>query len=51
LAGSVDELPGGTPTVPDRFITQLALLDVEDEGTSATLGEHVIDEEYGQRPG
>jgi quercetin dioxygenase-like cupin family protein len=33
---------------PDRFMTHLALLEVDDEGTSATWGEHVTDEEYGQ---
>ncbi len=36
---------------PDRFMTHLALLEVDDEGTSATWGDHVTDEEYGQQPG
>ena len=36
---------------PDRFMTHLALLEVDDQGTSATWGEHVSDEEYGQQPG
>jgi quercetin dioxygenase-like cupin family protein len=31
---------------PDRFMTHLALLDADDEGNSATWGEHVTDEEY-----
>jgi quercetin dioxygenase-like cupin family protein len=36
---------------PDRFMTHLALLQVDDEGKSATWDEHVTDEEYGQQPG
>ena len=32
---------------PNRFMTHLAMLDVDDQGTSATWGEHVTDEEYG----
>ena len=35
---------------PDRFMTHLALLEVDDEGNSATWGAHVTDEEYGQTP-
>jgi quercetin dioxygenase-like cupin family protein len=35
---------------PDRFMTHLALLEVDAEGTSATWGEHVTDEEYGAAP-
>ena len=31
---------------PDRFMTHLALLDVDDEGNTASWGEHVSDEEY-----
>lgn len=31
---------------PDRFMTHLALLEVDDEGNNATWGEHVTDEEY-----
>jgi len=31
---------------PDRFMTHLAMLYVDDEGIPATLGEHVTDEEY-----
>jgi quercetin dioxygenase-like cupin family protein len=31
---------------PDRFMTHLALLDVDDDGNVATWGEHVTDEEY-----
>jgi quercetin dioxygenase-like cupin family protein len=36
---------------PDRFMTHLAMLEVDDEGNSATWAEHVTDEEYGQQPG
>ena len=32
---------------PDRFMTHIAMLDVDDEGRSADWGEHVTDEEYG----
>jgi quercetin dioxygenase-like cupin family protein len=31
---------------PNRFMTHLAMLEVDDEGSSATWGEHVTDEEY-----
>jgi quercetin dioxygenase-like cupin family protein len=31
---------------PDRFMTHLAMLQVDDEGNSATWGDHVTDEEY-----
>jgi quercetin dioxygenase-like cupin family protein len=33
-----------------RFMTHLALVQVDDEGNSATWGEHVTDEEYGAAP-
>ncbi len=36
---------------PNRFMTHLAMLQVDDEGRSATWGEHVTDEEYHQQPG
>jgi quercetin dioxygenase-like cupin family protein len=36
---------------PDRFMTHLAMVEVDDEGNSATWGEYVTDEEYGQQPG
>ena len=36
---------------PDRFMTHLALLQVDDAGNSSTWGAHVTDEEYGQQPG
>jgi quercetin dioxygenase-like cupin family protein len=36
---------------PDRFMTHLAMLEVGDNGNSATWGERVPDEEYGQQPG
>jgi quercetin dioxygenase-like cupin family protein len=31
---------------PDRFMTHLAVFDVDGEGASATWGAHVTDEEY-----
>ena len=31
---------------PDRFMTHLAMLEVDSEGSSATWGEHVTDAEY-----
>ena len=42
-----DHWHGAAPT---RFMTHLALLDVDDEGNSATWGDHVGDEEYGAAP-
>ena len=35
---------------PNRFMTHLAMFDVGDDGTSATWGEHVTDEEYRAAP-
>jgi quercetin dioxygenase-like cupin family protein len=35
---------------PTRFMTHLAMLEVDDEGTAASWGDHVSDEEYGQAP-
>jgi quercetin dioxygenase-like cupin family protein len=35
---------------PNRLMTHLAMLDVDDEGTSATWGEHVTDDEYNAAP-
>ena len=32
---------------PDRFMTHLSLVEVDDQGNAATWGEHVTDEEYG----
>ena len=32
---------------PDRFMSHLALLDVDDDGIPATWGQHVTDDEYG----
>jgi quercetin dioxygenase-like cupin family protein len=32
---------------PDRFMTHLAMLEVDDQGQSAAWGEHVTDAEYG----
>jgi quercetin dioxygenase-like cupin family protein len=36
---------------PKRFMTHLAVLQVDDEGNSATWGKRVTDEEYGRQPG
>jgi quercetin dioxygenase-like cupin family protein len=33
--------------MPDRFMTHIAIVDVDDEGNAATWGDHVTDEEYG----
>jgi quercetin dioxygenase-like cupin family protein len=33
-----------------RFMTHLAMLEVDDDGNAATWGEHVTDEEYGSAP-
>lgn len=35
---------------PTRFMTHLAMLEVDDEGNAATWGAHVTDEEYGAAP-
>ena len=35
---------------PTRFMTHLAMLEVDEQGTSATWGPHVSDEEYGALP-
>jgi quercetin dioxygenase-like cupin family protein len=35
---------------PDRFMTHIAMLEVDDAGNSATWGEHVTDEEYNAAP-
>jgi quercetin dioxygenase-like cupin family protein len=35
---------------PTRFMTHLAMLEVDDKGNSATWGDHVTDEEYGAAP-
>ena len=42
-----DHWHGAAPT---RFMTHLALLDVDDEGNVATWGDHVTDEEYAAAP-
>ncbi len=34
----------------NRFMTHLALVEVDDEGNSATWGDHVTDEEYDATP-
>src|SRR3954462_1978839 len=33
-----------------RFMTHIAMLEVDDEGNAATWGDHVTDEEYGAAP-
>ena len=33
-----------------RFMTHMAMLDVDDEGNNAVWGDHVTDEEYAQAP-
>jgi len=35
---------------PDRFMTHIAMLDVNDDGDSATWGKHVTDDEYASAP-
>ena len=35
---------------PNRFMTHLAMLQVDDQGHNATWGEHVTDQEYGAAP-
>src|SRR5207247_5844683 len=35
---------------PNRFMTHLAMLEVDDEGNPATWGDHVTDEEYNAAP-
>ena len=35
---------------PNRFLTHLALLEVDEEGNAAAWGDHVSDEEYGAAP-
>jgi quercetin dioxygenase-like cupin family protein len=35
---------------PTRFMTHLAMLEVDDEGKNATWGDHVSDEEYSAAP-
>ena len=36
---------------PTRFMTHLAMFEVDEEGHSATWSEHVTDQEYSQQPG
>src|SRR5580765_4209452 len=35
---------------PSRFMTHLAMVEVDDDGHPATWGDHVSDEEYGAAP-
>ena len=35
---------------PDRFLTHLSMVEVDDQGNSATWGAHVSDEEYAAAP-
>ena len=49
-AGDVHVTPDGQDhwhgAAPNRFMTHLAMLEVDDQGNPATWGEHVTDEEY-----
>ena len=40
----------GHDSAPNRFMTHLAMVEVDDEGNSATWGDHVTDEEYNAAP-
>ena len=42
-----DHWHGAAPT---RFMTHIAMLEVDDEGNNATWGDHVTDEEYAAAP-
>ena len=42
-----DHWHGAAPT---RFMTHLAMLEVDDQGNAATWGDHVSDAEYGSAP-
>jgi quercetin dioxygenase-like cupin family protein len=35
---------------PDRFMTHLAMVDVDEQGNSASWGDHVTDDEYDATP-
>jgi quercetin dioxygenase-like cupin family protein len=37
-------------SAPDRFMTHIAMLEIDDEGNSATWGEHLTDDEYDAAP-
>ncbi|HEV7529282.1 MAG TPA: cupin domain-containing protein [Solirubrobacteraceae bacterium] len=37
-------------SAPNRFMTHLAMLDVDDDGNNASWGEHVTDAEYASAP-
>ena len=40
----------GNGAAPDRFMTHLAMLEVDEHGQGANWGEHVTDEEYNTAP-
>ncbi len=42
-----DHWHGAAPT---RFMTHVAMIEVDEQGTSASWGEHVSDDEYGRPP-
>jgi quercetin dioxygenase-like cupin family protein len=42
-----DHWHGASPT---RFMTHIAMLDVDDKGNNATWGDHVTDQEYAAAP-
>ena len=37
-------------SAPNRFMTHLAMQEVDDQGSPVSWGEHVSDEEYGVAP-
>ena len=47
FAPGEDHWHGAAPT---RFMTHLAIVEVDNEGNPATWGDHVTDEEYGAAP-
>jgi quercetin dioxygenase-like cupin family protein len=53
-ASSVHFTPGGEEhwhgATPNRFMTHLAMFEVDDDGNPAIWGDHVTDEEYEAAP-
>jgi len=37
-------------SAPDRFMTHLAMLEVDDQGNGASWGDHVTEDEYNAAP-
>ena len=52
--GDIVNIPPNTMhwhgAAPTRFMTHVAMLEVDDQGNSATWGDHVTDEEYATAP-